>query len=105
MPWPYNLLYFLSQLIPGIVFSLAFFLIAYGIMTAFGWGETPEPLEFEQPEPFEEEITHVQKLGIVAAIGKDEEEVARIRADVAAIVKKYKELAREETHDEGETAQ
>lgn len=93
MLWQYDFLLWLSQLIPGIIFSLAFMLIAYGVALALEEIRYAPPLELEQPKP-EPEPEHSPILDTAAR-----------KAIVRDIVRKYRELPSEGVTDEGETAQ
>ena len=95
MLWPYDFLLWLSQLIPGIIFSLAFMLIAYGIVLAWDQRNYEPPQEFEQPEPEPEPEPEYSPILDTAAR----------KAIVRQVLQKYRELPGEGVTDEGETAQ
>lgn len=90
MLWLYDLMLFLSQLVPGVIFCLACWLIAYGIMLAFEQRAQDPPLEFEQP------VTEQERA----------EDLEQIRKQLRAVLLKYEfNTARRETSNEGENAQ
>ena len=93
MLWLYDFLQWCAQLVPGTIFWGCLTLIAYGISLAYEELRYTPPMELEQPR---EEVA--------SQPGQDIYTPAERKAIIRDITKKYKELAREETADEGDSA-